>query len=146
MPSHWIHIFQKKLPSTFPTIHATFPAHTILLEVNTKIYLVHTTNYAAITMQCSLLYSRHYFLGPNTLLTNLPSHTFSLLSHNLRNQVSQPYQIIPLREYVLGKTQEDKVERKIAVFPESRNQNIPFQNYFLSIPPFILHFSPFKHA
>jgi hypothetical protein len=134
-----------------------FPAHTVLLDVNTKIYVVHTTNYAAPTTQCSLVYSHFIsYLQTHSSATNQPSHTLSLPSHNVRDQVSLPHKIIRLRVYILRKTQEDKMERKIAVFSESRNQNIPLRNYFLSFPPFtlhfssfppfILHFSLFKHA
>ena len=94
-------------------------AHTILLDVNTQIYLVQNTNYAAPTMECSLMYSHFYLLRPNILLRNLPSHTLSLLSYNVRDQVSQPYQIIRLHVDIIGKTQGNKMERKIAVFSES---------------------------
>ena len=88
-------------PSGFPTkqfinlssIHATSPAHLILLHLITRI--VFSKQYRSLRSSlCSLLHSTvtSSLLGPNILLNTLFSNTLSLRSSlNVSDQVSHPY-------------------------------------------------------
>ena len=90
-------------PSGFPTktlytplsspIHATYPAHLILLDFITCTILGEVYKSFSSSL-CSLFHSlvTSSVLGPNILLTTMSSNTFSFLSsRNVNDQVSHPY-------------------------------------------------------
>jgi len=99
-------------------IRATCPAHLILLDFITQTIL--GKKYRSLSSSlCSFLHSLvpSYFLGPNILLYNLFSNTFSLRSSlNVSDQVSHPCKttgiIIVLYILILklvGSKMEDKI-------------------------------------
>ena len=78
---------------SFTPIHATCPAHIILLDLLTRTIL--GEQYRSLSSSlCSFLHSpvTSSLLGPNILLNTLFSNTLSLRSsHNVSDQVSHPY-------------------------------------------------------